>query len=101
MPDEERWKKLWPKLRQVQRLRTRVSWLHASELPGLDAPSHLQAQVARTAARLRADSERHGAEQRLREVGIRTVACASAQPGSSIELLPEVPHGDSPRSAVG
>ncbi len=101
MPDEERWKQLWPKLSQVQRLRTRVSWVHASDLPGLDTPPHLQAQVARTAARLRVDSERRSAEQRLRGVGIRTVACAPAELGPSIDLHPAVSHGDLTRSAAG
>jgi hypothetical protein len=100
MPDEERWKQLWPKLHQVQRLRSRVSWVYASELPGLEAATHLQAQVARTAARLRADSERQSAEQRLREVGIRSVACTSAEL-TPIELSPAGQAGVLPSSVAG
>jgi hypothetical protein len=86
MPDEERWKELWSRLRLVPRHRTRLAWVHAPELAALDTPTHLQAQVARTAARLRADSERRSAEQRLRHAGIRAIACAGAEPERLGEL---------------
>jgi uncharacterized protein (DUF58 family) len=99
MPDEERWRQLWPRLRQVRRPRTRLSWVHGAELPALEAPSHVQAQAARTAARLRADSERASAEQRLRHVGIGIVPCSvpSAAPVSATPPEPARPS----RSVVG
>ena len=98
MPDEERWKLLWPKLRQVQRRRTRLGWVFAPELPALDNPSHLQAHVARTAARLRTDADRANAEQRLRHVGIRCVPCTLHE-AASIEVVPALPSRE--RSVAG
>jgi uncharacterized protein (DUF58 family) len=99
MPDEERWKQLWPRLRQVRRPRTRLSWVYGAELPALDTPTHVQAHVARTAARLRADSERVSAEQRLRHVGITTVACSETE---AVHATHVEPVAVSPsRSGVG
>ena len=90
MPDEERWRQLWPRLRQAQRRHTRLGWVYAPELPALDNPTHLQAQVVRTAARLRVDAERASAEQRLRHVGIRCVPCTLHE-AASIEVVPALP----------
>jgi uncharacterized protein (DUF58 family) len=96
MPDEERWKELWARLRQVPRHRTRLAWVHAPELAALETPAHLQAQVARTAARLRVDSERRGGEQRLRHAGIRPIVCSGAEP----ELLGELAKAPSRKVSV-
>jgi uncharacterized protein (DUF58 family) len=96
MPDEERWKELSPRLRQVQRHRTRLAWVYAPDLAALEAPTHLQAQVARTAARLRVDGERRGGEQRLRHAGIRPIACSGAEP----ELLGVLAKGPSRKVSV-
>jgi hypothetical protein len=90
MPDEERWRLLWPKLRQAQRRRTHLGWVYAPELPALDNPTHLQAHVVRTAARLRVDTERALAEQRLRHAGIRCVPCTLHET-ASIEVVPALP----------
>lgn len=79
MPDEERWTVLAQKLRQIPRRRTRLRWLHPAEIPGLDAPSNIVGRVAWTAARLRAESERYGAERRLRRLGIRSAPCLPAE----------------------
>lgn len=76
MPDEERWKALVQKLRQIPRRRTQLRWLHPAEMPALDAPSNIVGRVARTAARLRAESDRHSAERRLRRLGIRPALCS-------------------------
>jgi uncharacterized protein (DUF58 family) len=85
MPDDERWKQLWPKLRHVRRARTRLSWVYAADLPALDTPTHVQAQVARTAARLRVASERVSGEERLRQAGIGVVACSAADPAPMLD----------------
>jgi hypothetical protein len=53
--------------------------VYGAELPALETPVHVQARVVRTAARLRVESERALAEQRLRHVGISTLACSAAQ----------------------
>jgi len=90
MPDEERWRQLEPRLRQLPRRRTRLGWVFAPELPALDNPTHLQAHVARTAARLRADADRASAEQRLRHAGIRCVPC-TVHETASIEVVPALP----------
>jgi uncharacterized protein (DUF58 family) len=105
MPDEERWKQLWPRLRQVRRPRTRLRWVYGAELPALEAPTHVQARVVRTAARLRVESERALAEQRLRQVGISTLACSAAQAAlvpavaSQPGVAPQPPPA--PRSVAG
>jgi uncharacterized protein (DUF58 family) len=90
MPDEERWKELLPRLRQVPRHRTHVVWVHAPELPGLETPTHVQAHVARTAARLRAESERAIAEQRLRHAGVRSMVCAVTEMATGGDVPPPV-----------
>lgn len=95
MPDEDRWQALAQRLRQVPRRRTRLRWLHPSELPGLDAPSSVVGRVARTAARLRADSDRHAAERRLRRLGIRAALCLSAE-----RLPSEVPRSPAPSKST-
>jgi uncharacterized protein (DUF58 family) len=69
-PDARRLEALSPALRKARRSRTRVSWLHPSELPGLELSSDLAGQLARTAARLRAENERRQAELALRRLGI-------------------------------
>jgi uncharacterized protein (DUF58 family) len=88
LPDEERWKELWPRLRQVPRHRTQLCWVHAPDLPALEAPGHLQSVVALSAARLRSDNERLLAEQRLRHVGLRALACASGEAAPAPEPAP-------------
>jgi uncharacterized protein (DUF58 family) len=90
MPDEERWRQLWPKLRQTQRHRTKLGWVYAPELASLDNPTHLQAHVVRTAARLRVEAERASAEQRLRSAGVRCVPCTLHE-AASIEVVPALP----------
>jgi uncharacterized protein (DUF58 family) len=99
MPDEERWKELWPRLRQVPRHRTSVCWVHAPDLPALDTEAHLQSVVARTAARLRSESDRFLAEQRLRHVGIRAIACAGGELAPAHE--PETSSGRVREDATG
>jgi uncharacterized protein (DUF58 family) len=79
MPDEDRMRELWPRLRQVRRPRTRLCWVYPSELLGLEAAVHLQAQVARTAAALRVESERRHGEERLSRAGIRPIACTALE----------------------
>lgn len=96
LPDDERWRPLWAKLRQVQRHRTRLAWVFAPDLPALDTPTHLQAHVARTAARLRADAERLAAEQRLRRAGVRAIPCSVGEAPSI-----ESPPARAPRRQVG
>jgi hypothetical protein len=59
----------------------------------------VQAHVARTAARLRADSERVSAEQRLRHVGITTVACSETETVHATHVEPVAVSP--PRSGVG
>jgi hypothetical protein len=76
LPDEERFKALTPMLRQARRRRARLRWLHPTELPGLDLPPDVLGRVARTAARLRAETERKYAELRLRRLGVRAAACS-------------------------
>ncbi len=87
LPDEERWKELGPKLSLVRRPRTRLHWLHAAEAPGLEASPDMLGRVARTAARLRAEGERNGAELRLRRLGIRPVVCGPPEPPLQLEPL--------------
>ncbi len=89
MPDEERWKELSPKLRQVSRRRTQLRWLHPAEVPSLDAPADLAGRIARTSARLRSESDRHGAEQRLRRLGIRPAICAPVESSLLVEASRE------------
>lgn len=98
MPDDDRWRQLWPKLRQVQRRRTRLGWVFSPELPALDNPGHLQAHVARTAAQLRADADRALAEQRLRQAAIRCVPCTLHE-AAFIEVVPALPSRE--RSVAG
>jgi hypothetical protein len=69
----------------VRRARTRLSWVYAADLPALDTPTHVQAQVARTAARLRVASERVSGEERLRQAGIGVVACSAADPAPMLD----------------
>ena len=85
MPDEERMRQFWPRLRQVRRQRTRLLWLYPAELAGLEGPTELQAQVVHTAALLRVESERLHGEERLRRAGIRAIAC-SALDGAGVAL---------------
>jgi hypothetical protein len=87
MPDEERWKELGPKLSLVRRPRTRLHWLHAAEAPGLEPSPDVLGRVARTAARLRAEGERNGAELRLRRLGIRPAVCGPQEPPLQLEAL--------------
>jgi hypothetical protein len=52
-----------------------VRWLHAPELPALEAAQDVSGQLARTAARLRAETERRSAELGLRRIGIESSLC--------------------------
>lgn len=96
MPDDERWKQVGPRLRQVPRHRTQLCWLYPPDLPALELPTHLQSRVARTAARLRSETDRFLAEQRLRHVGIRALACGDMAPS----LEAEAPTGPAAKDAV-
>jgi uncharacterized protein (DUF58 family) len=87
MPDEDRMRELWPRLRQVRRPRTRLCWVYPAELAGLEAAVHLQAQVARTAATLRVESERLHGEQRLSRAGVRPIACTALETALTTGVL--------------
>jgi len=78
LPDETRWQDLAPRLRQVPRKRTHMRWLYPLEVPGLEAPADALGRAARTAARLRSESERHVGELLLRRLGVKASACAPA-----------------------
>lgn len=86
LPDEARWQELVPRLRQVPRKRTHVRWLHPLEVPALELPTDAASRVARTAARLRSDSERHGGELLLRRLGIKVGVCAPPEALVQTEL---------------
>jgi uncharacterized protein (DUF58 family) len=90
VPDDTRWQELEPKLRQVPRRRARLRWLHFAELPALEAPLDAVGRVARTAARLRSESERQSGEARLRRLGIRSGICARTEP--TLAELPKSIH---------
>jgi uncharacterized protein (DUF58 family) len=83
LPDAQRLALLGPVLRRARRTRSQLRWLHAAELPGLEPASDVLGQMARTAARLRTDTERRLAALALRRLGIETSLCISA------ETLPE------------
>jgi uncharacterized protein (DUF58 family) len=78
LPDAARLALLGPALRRSRRSRTRVHWLHAAELPALESPRDVASGVARTAARLRAETERRAAELGLRRIGIDSAPCLPA-----------------------
>lgn len=99
MPDEDRMREIWPRLRQVRRQRTRLVWLYPSELAGLDAPAHVQAHVARTAAALRVESDRLHGEARLWNAGIRPLACATLDATSPVASAAGAPR--QPRRRIG
>jgi uncharacterized protein (DUF58 family) len=91
-PDAKRLVALGPALRKVKRSRGRVRWLHPLELPGLESPTDSVGQVARTAARLRADTERRHSELALRRLGIGAAVCAPAEGMTAAE-----PEGADPK----
>lgn len=78
-PDERRLATLGAALRNAQRSRTRVAWLHPAEVPGLEAPRDVMGRMARTAARLRSDTEHRSSERSLRRFGIRASVCGAAE----------------------
>jgi hypothetical protein len=92
MPDDDRMRQLWPRLGQVRRQRTRLLWLYPAELAGLEGATHLQAQVVRTAALLRVESERLHGEERLRRAGIRPIACSAPDGAGVVLSSPSAPR---------
>jgi len=92
MPDDDRMREMWPRLRQIRRQRTRLHWLYPAELAGLDAPAQLQAQVVHTAALLRVESERKHGEERLRRAGIRALACSALEAATVVLSAPTAPR---------
>ncbi len=82
-PDARRLEVLAPVLRKGRRGRTRVCWLHPSELSGLELSGDVSGQMARTAAQLRADNERRQSELALRRLGVAAAVCT---PPSSLGL---------------
>jgi uncharacterized protein (DUF58 family) len=85
LPDAQRLSVLGAALRRAQRARRALRWLYAAELLGLEPASDVLSQMARTAARLRADTERRSAELALRRLGIEASVCAprETQPEAS------------------
>jgi len=81
-PDAQRLEQLGPTLRQARRTRTRLRWLHPAEVPGLDDPSSAMELLARTAAGLRAQTERRGSELALRRLGISSAVCTPLELGA-------------------
>lgn len=79
LPDAQRLAVLGPVLRRARRSRTELRWLHAPELSGLEPPSDVSAEIAHTAARLRAETERRAAELGLRKLGIESALCLPAE----------------------
>jgi hypothetical protein len=94
LPDASRLTLLGPALRRSRRSRTRVRWLHAAELPALEPAQDAGSQLARTAARLRSETERRAAELRLRRIGIESALCVPADAALVRELAGADPRGD-------
>jgi hypothetical protein len=94
LPDATRLALLGPALRRSRRSRTQVRWLHAAELPALEPAQDIGGQLARTAARLRAETERRAAELGLRRIGIESLLCLPADAALARELAGADPKGD-------
>ena len=94
LPDATRLALLGPALRRSRRSRTQVRWLHAAELPALEAAQEVGGELARTAARLRAETERRAAELGLRRIGIESSLCVPADAALTRELAGADPKGD-------
>jgi uncharacterized protein (DUF58 family) len=93
LPDATRLALLGPALRRSRRSRTQVRWLHAPDLPALEATQDVSGQLARTAARLRAETERRSAELGLRRIGIESSLCVPADTALVREMAGVDPKG--------
>jgi uncharacterized protein (DUF58 family) len=94
LPDATRLALLGPALRRSRRSRTEVRWLHTAELPALEPARDVGGQLARAAARLRAETERRAAELGLRRIGIESSLCVPADAALARELAGADPKGD-------
>ena len=92
-PDAKRLSVFGPALRKVKRSRTRLRWLHPAELPGLEPAADSGGQIARTAARLRAETERRHAELVLRRLGVEAAVCGPIEAVSGTENAALGPKG--------
>ncbi|MEO8182729.1 MAG: DUF58 domain-containing protein [Deltaproteobacteria bacterium] len=93
LPDPERLAVLGPVLRQARRTRTQLRWLHAAELPGLEPSLDVSSEIARTAARLRTETERRAAELGLRRLGIEAAVCLPAEALAAADAVAAPPRG--------
>jgi uncharacterized protein (DUF58 family) len=93
LPDAQRLAVLAPVLRRARRRRTQLRWLHAAELPGLEPATDVCGEIARTAARLRAETERRAAELGLRKLGIEAAMYMPTEVPFGADAVPGSPKG--------